>query len=39
MPQSVTTNVALQMQEASSQTTAAAALSKLLASLVATAGR
>ncbi len=38
MPQSVITNVALQMQEASSQTAAAAALSKLLASLVATAG-
>ncbi|CAM6024008.1 unnamed protein product [Sphagnum balticum] len=38
MPQSVTTNVALQMQETSSQTAAAAALSKLFASLVATAG-
>ncbi len=39
MPQSVTTNVALQMQQTSSQTAAAAALSKLLAPLVATAGR
>jgi hypothetical protein len=39
MSQSVTTNVALQMQEASSQTAAAAVLSKLLASLVATAAR